>query len=136
MFALGKRKEYNSKRSMAKILLIEDEKILAKMYKDKFEEAGYKTDLAFSAEEAFECLKAEKPDLILLDILLPRKNGVEFLKEFKEITGTSQIPVVGLSNYDDPETKKKTFELGIKEYLIKTQYTPQELLEKIKKYLE
>ncbi len=121
---------------MAKILLIEDEKILSGMYKDKFEEAGYETDLVFSAEDALEYLETKKPDLILLDMLLPRKNGVGFLEELKKITGTSEIPVVGLSNYDDPETKKKAFQLGIREYLIKTRYTPQELLAKIKKYFE
>jgi len=122
---------------MAKtILLIEDEKVLVEMYKDKFEEAGYPTDTAFTAEEALEYLKEKKPDLILLDILLPRTNGIGFLEKLKEIAGASQIPVVGLSNFDDPETKKKAFQLGVKEYLIKTQYTPQELLAEIKKYLE
>lgn len=121
---------------MAKILLIEDEKLLAEMYKDKFEEAGYKVDSVFSAEDALKYLKKKKPDLILLDILLPRKNGIEFLEELKEIAGVSKIPVVGLSNYDDPETKNKAFQLGIKGYLIKTQYTPQQLLARIKKYLE
>jgi len=121
---------------MKKILLIEDEKVLVEMYKDKFEEAGYPTDVAFTAEEALEYLKEKKPDLILLDILLPKENGIGFLGKLKEIAGTSQIPVVGLSNFDDPETKKKAFQLGVKEYLIKTQYTPQELLAKIKKYLE
>jgi len=121
---------------MAKILLIEDERVLAEMYENKFDEAGYETDLVFSAEDALEYLKTKKPDLILLDILLPKENGIGFLGKLKEIAGTSQIPVVGLSNFDDPETKKKAFQLGVKEYLIKTQYTPQELLAKIKKYLE
>lgn len=122
---------------MARILLIEDEKVLAKMYKDKFDKAGYKTDLAFSAEEGIDYLRAEeKPDLILLDILLPRKSGVDFLRELRAMPKISQIQVVGLSNYDDPETKKQTLDLGVKEYLIKTQYTPQELLDKIKKYLD
>ena len=119
-----------------KILLVEDERILAQMYKDKLEEAGFKTDVMFSAEEAFEYLKKEIPDLIILDILLPRQSGVFLLGWLKEIPSVSNIPVVGLSNYDDPETKKKAFELGIKEYLLKTQYTPQELIVKIKKYLE
>ncbi len=119
-----------------KILLVEDERILAKMYEDKLEEAGYKTDVMFSAEDALDYLINEKPDLILLDILLPRKNGVDFLESLKEIPGTSDIPVIGLSNYDDPVTKKKSFDLGIKEYLLKTQYTPKELISEIKKYLD
>ena len=122
---------------MAKnILLVEDERILAQMYKDKFEEAGYPTDVIFSAEEAFDFLKNNKPDLILLDILLPKQNGVALLEALKEMPGISEIPVVALSNYDDPETKKKAFKMGVREYLLKTQYTPQELLSRIKKYLE
>lgn len=119
-----------------RILLVEDERILAQMYKDKFEEAGFETEIIFSAEEALEYLKKEKPDLILLDILLPKKNGVALLESLKEIPGISEIPVVALSNYDDPETKKKAFKVGIREYLLKTQYTPKELLSRIKKYLE
>lgn len=119
---------------MPKILIIEDEVILAEMYKDKFEQEGYITDLVFSSEEAVDYLKEKKPDLILLDILLPRENGIIFLKKLKEIGNASQIPVVAFSNYDDLKTRKEAFELGVKAYLIKTQYTPTELLAEIKKY--
>jgi len=120
---------------MPRILIIEDEKILAEMYQDKFKEAGFEADLAFSSEEAVEYLKKEKPDLILLDILLPRENGIFFLKKIKEIEGVSKIPIVAFSNYDDPKTRKEAFDRGVKAYLIKTQYTPKELLEEIKKFL-
>ena len=92
---------------MPKILIIEDEAILAEMYKDKFEEEGFQTDLVFSSEEAIEYLKEKKPDLILLDILLPRENGIYFLKRLKEILEISKIPVFGISNYDEPKTKWK-----------------------------
>jgi two-component system alkaline phosphatase synthesis response regulator PhoP len=119
---------------MKKILIIEDEKILAELYKDKFEEAGYEVDLVFTSEEAIDYLKKERPDLILLDILLPKENGISFLEKFRETENFSKIPVVTFSNYDDPKTKKEAFELGIKAYLIKTQYTPSQLLEEIKKY--
>ena len=121
---------------MKTILLIEDEKILGGMYVDKFKGVGYETQWVFSTEEALEYLKTNKPDLILLDILLPRKNGIGFLEEFKNTPEFASIPVVGFSNFDDPETKEKAFALGVKDYLIKTNFTPQEVLEKIKKYLE
>lgn len=120
---------------MVKILIIEDEKVLAEMYRDKFESEGFKTKLAFSSEEAVEYLKKEKPDLILLDILLPRENGIIFLKKIKEVENISNIPIIAFSNYDDQRTKKEAFGLGIKDYLIKTQYTPKELVEEVKKYL-
>jgi len=121
---------------MKKILIIEDEKILAEMYKDKFEEAGHQADLVFSSEQALDYLKKEKPDLILLDILLPRENGIYFLKRLKEIEEGSKVPVIAFSNYDEPRTKKEALELGAKAYLIKTQYTPKEIVEEIEKILK
>lgn len=121
---------------MPKILLVEDEKILAEMYKDKFEADGIKTLLAFSAKEALEALEKERPDLILLDILLPRENGISFLKTLRQTKKDLNIPIIAFSNYDDPATKEEAFALGAKEYLIKTEYTPQQIVEKIKRYLK
>lgn len=121
---------------MKKILLIEDEKILVDIYKDKFEQAGFEVVLAFDVQEGLLKAKKEKPDLILLDILLPRENGIFFLQEFKNNQEISSIPVVAFSNYDDPEAKKQAVKLGVKDYLIKTNYTPAELVEKIKEYLK
>jgi len=119
-----------------KILVIEDEKILAEMYKDKFSEAGFEVISAFSAEDALEILPKNKPDLILLDILLPRENGIGFLTKIKKIPDFSSIPVVAFSNYDDIETRIKAFRLGVKDYLIKTSYTPREIIDKVKSYLQ
>jgi two-component system alkaline phosphatase synthesis response regulator PhoP len=121
---------------MKKILIIEDEKILAEMYKEKLEMEGFKVSLAFDVKEGIEMAKKEKPDLILLDILLPVENGVSFLKRQKEDKEISEIPVIAFSNYDDPRTKKEAIEFGVKEYLLKTDYTPTEVIEKIKKYLK
>ena len=121
---------------MKKILLIEDEKVLSEMYSDKFKQAGFEVILAFEAEEGLEITKKEKPDLIVLDILLPRENGTFFLREKQKDSAISKIPVVAFSNYDDPETKKEAFELGVKDYLIKTSYTPQEIVNEIKRYLK
>jgi len=121
---------------MTKILIIEDEKVLAEMYKDKLEESGFEVDLASSAKDALSYLKTEKPDLILLDILLPRENGISLFRKIKETKAAPDIPVVAFSNYDDPLAKKEALELGVKTYLIKTQYTPKELVEEIKKFLK
>ena len=105
------------------------------MYKDKLEEEGFETDLAFSSEEAIDYLKKEKPDLILLDILLPKENGISFLKKMKETGGVSGAIIIAFSNYDEPKTRKEAIALGAKAYLIKTQYTPKELAGEIKKFL-
>jgi DNA-binding response OmpR family regulator len=120
---------------MKKILIIEDEIILAEMYKEKLEKEGFEVFLASEIGEGIEIAKKEKPDLILLDILLSRENGVSFLEKIKK-EEIKDIPIVAFSNYDDPETKKRAFELGVKEYLIKANYTPREIVEKIKNYLK
>lgn len=119
-----------------KILLIEDERILLEMYGEKLSQEGFEMILSVDAEEGFKLAKKEKPDLIILDILLPEKNGTFFLKQQMEDPEIASIPVVALSNYDHPEVRKKALELGAKEYIIKTDFTPQEIVEKIKKYLK
>ena len=120
---------------MAKILIVEDEEILAEMYQDKFTQVGYEVFLAFDSREGIELAKKEKPDLILLDILLPDENGIQFLRRIKEIPEINQIPIIALSNYDEPKIKMEAFSLGVKAYIIKTNYTPTELIEIIKKFL-
>ena len=120
---------------MKKILIVEDEAILAEMYQDKFTQSGYEVSLAFNSEEGLTLAKKERPDLILLDILLPKENGIQFLNWLRKDPEISSMPVVAFSNYDDPETKKEAFQLGVKDYLIKTNYTPQQIVEKIKSYL-
>lgn len=120
---------------MPKILLIEDEEVMAEMYRDQFKASGFDMVLAFTAREGLEKAKKEKPDLILLDILLPTENGISFLNKMRKDPEIAKITVVALSNYDEPKTKKEAFELGAKAYLIKTDFTPKELVEEIKNYL-
>ncbi|MBD3208414.1 MAG: response regulator [Candidatus Nealsonbacteria bacterium] len=119
-----------------KILLIEDERILAEMYEQKFIKAGFDVDLALSAEDGIEMIKKGKPDLILLDILLPEQNGVAFLQWLKDHSKNSSVPIIAFSNYDDPKTMEKAKKLGVKEYLLKANYTPGEIVEKIKSYFK
>lgn len=121
---------------MKKILLIEDEKILAEMYKYRLSRAGFEIILASNVKEGLKLAKEEKPDLILLDILFPEEDGIFFLKQLRKEPGTSQLLVIVFSNYHDPETKKRAFELGAKDYLIKTNYTPKEIVDKIRNCLK
>ncbi len=120
---------------MSKILLIEDEKEMAKMYQDKFIEAGFEMILAFTTKDGLEKVKKEKPDIILLDILLPTENGISFLGKMKKDPEIAHIPVVVLSNYDEPRAKTEAFRFKVKDYLIKTDFTPTSLVEEIRKYL-
>lgn len=137
---MAKKKTSSSKKQSfilkKKILLIEDEKILTDMYKDKFSKAGFKVIIAFDSREGLKLAKEEHPDLIILDILLPRENGIAFLGWLKKDPKISSIPVMVFSNYDDPATKKQAKKLGAKEYLIKANYTPGKIVKKIKGYLK
>lgn len=121
---------------MPKILVVEDEQMLAEMYKDKFEKEGFEIVLAGDGKIGMEVLKKEKPALVLLDILLPNENGIEFLKKQRKNPEVSFIPVIVFSNFDDPETKEETLSLGVKEYLIKSNYSPNEIVEHIRKYVD
>jgi two-component system alkaline phosphatase synthesis response regulator PhoP len=133
---IGYNKITSFQPNMPKILVVEDEKMLAEMYKDKFEKEGFEIVLAGDGKIGMEVLKKEKPALVLLDILLPNENGIEFLKKQRKDPEVSFIPVIVFSNFDDPETKEETLSLGVKEYLIKSNYSPNEIVGRIRKYVD
>ncbi|HNP79404.1 MAG TPA: response regulator transcription factor [Candidatus Pacearchaeota archaeon] len=116
---------------MKKILIIEDEKILSEMYKFKFAKEGYEVVSATDVEGGLKITDTDKPDLIILDVLLPKESGINFLEKYK-----GEAPVIVLSNFDDNETKKKAFSLGAKDYMIKSNFDPKEVLSKIESYLQ
>lgn len=118
------------------ILIVEDEELLAEMYEEVFESEGFYVQAAQSGEEALKVAKKTKPDFILLDILLPKQNGIYFLKQRKNDPEIAQIPVMAFSNFDDPHIRKDALRLGAADYLIKTNYTPQEVVGKVRKYLK
>ncbi|MDP2735342.1 MAG: response regulator [bacterium] len=118
-----------------KILIVEDEEMLATMYADRFVKEGWKVTVAPSRDEGLAAAQKVRPDIVLLDILLFDGHGTEFLRRQKESKAISNIPVLVFSNLDDPQTRKDSLELGALEYLLKTDYTPQRLVEKVRSYL-
>jgi DNA-binding response OmpR family regulator len=125
-----------NKRNKKKILIIEDEKILSEMYRDVFIQAGFEVLSAIESKQGLRLARKENPDLIVLDILLPGKNGISFLEKLKKDDKISSIPVVVFTNYDGTDTKKRAKELGVKDYLIKTSFTPKQFVLKIKSYFK
>lgn len=117
---------------MKKVLVVEDEKILSEMYRFKFSKEGFEVFNAMEVDEALELAKKEIPDLVILDILLPKESGLSFLEKRQKITSLKDVPVIILSNFDDKETKEKAFSLGAKDYLIKSNFDPKEVLERMK----
>jgi DNA-binding response OmpR family regulator len=121
---------------MKKILFIEDESALQKTFRDVLEKEGYQMISALDGESGLRLAKAQKPDLILLDLILPKKDGFEVLKELKSDESTKEIPVIVLTNLEDIESVEKAIELGATTYLVKAQYTLEEVIQKVKKALE
>jgi len=115
-----------------KILLIEDEKILSEMYETRLKREGFEVINTRDAEGGLELIKKEKPDLILLDLLLPGMQGQEALKVLKEDPKTKDIPVIIFSNYDTPEVRKEAEKYGVR-YILKANVTTKDLVELVKK---
>ena len=121
---------------MKKILFIEDESTLPKTFGDILRQEGYEKISALDGEAGLRLAKTEKPDLILLDLILPRIHGFDVLKQLKEGPETKGIPIIVLTNLEGMGDLDKAIELGAKTYLVKAQYTLEEVVEKVKKALE
>ncbi len=120
---------------MKKILLIEDESALQKAFGELLKQEGYETFSALDGESGLRLAKAKKPDLILLDLVLPKLHGFEVLKGLKADPETKDIPVIVLTNLEEAKEVEKAIELGATTYLVKAQYTLEEVVEKVKKAL-
>ncbi len=120
---------------MKKILLIEDEQALQKTVGDRLSQEGYEIISALDGEIGLNLANAKKPDLILLDLILPKIQGLDVLKKLKETKETKEIPVIILTNLEEMEKINKALELGATAYLVKANYSLEELVEKIKNLL-
>jgi DNA-binding response OmpR family regulator len=118
---------------MKKILFIEDESALQKTFGDILSQEGYEMVSALDGEKGVKMAKAEKPDLILLDLILPKLHGFEVLKQLKDGADTKNIPVIVLTNLEGTGDIEKAIELGATAYLVKANYTLEEVITKIKK---
>jgi len=119
-----------------KILLVEDDPFLLDMYSTKFREVGFNIVTAQDGEMGLLKAKEEMPDLILLDIVLPKKDGFEVLKTLKSDSQTSKIPVILLTNLGLDSDVKRGLELGAQSYIIKAHFTPTEVVAKVKEILK
>lgn len=121
---------------MKQILLVEDDPFLIDIYTTRLKEAGFAVVVALDGQEALNKIKKEKPDLVLLDIVLPQIDGWEILREIKSDQNLKDLPVIILSNLGQKEEVEKGVTLGASRYLIKAHYTPSEVVAEIKKILK
>lgn len=118
---------------MKKILIIEDEKVLLDVLQKKLISQGYDVSAAEDGQDGIAKIKEIKPDLILLDIIMPKKDGFEVLAELNQDPEISSIPVIIISNSGQPVEIDKALKLGVKDYLIKTEFDPDEVVNKVMK---
>lgn len=118
-----------------KILIIEDDNFVAEVYSTKLLEMEHAVTVARNGEEGLEAIGKETPDLILLDIIMPVMGGIEMLEELKKNAEWKKIPVILLTNVGEKESIQKVQNLGVQDYLIKSHFTPAEVIEKIEAVL-
>lgn len=118
------------------VLIVEDDVFLLNIYKTKFEFEGFKVSTAENGEVGFKEAKKKSPDLILLDILMPKMDGFTFLAEMKKEKIIQNIPVILLTNLGQKDDVQKGLELGAKDYIIKAHFKPSEVVDKVRKVLK
>lgn len=118
------------------VLIVEDDKFLRELIARKLLQEGYSVLEAIDGEEGLKKTKEEKPDLVLLDLILPGIDGFEVLARVKADSATSKIPVIILSNLGQKEDTERGFAGGAVDYLVKAHLTPGEIIEKIKSILK
>jgi DNA-binding response OmpR family regulator len=121
---------------MAKVMIVDDDPLMVRMYQKKLTNDGYDVMTAGDGMEALEKLESQKPDLILLDIMMPKLNGLDTLKKIKADSKTKDIPVIMLTNVGaSDEDADRGLELGAVAYLVKAGNRPADVVSKIKEVL-
>ena len=118
-----------------KIVLVEDDEILSKVLYIELGDSGFEVMQAFDGEAGLELVRSQKPDLVLLDLILPKKHGFEVLAELKKSPDTSGIPILILTMLGSDEDIKKGLQLGADDYIVKSQHAVAEIVEKVKSFL-
>lgn len=121
---------------MKKILVAEDDKFLSSAYRVKLTKAGFEVQMAFDGNEALTALQNFTPDIILLDLIMPSKDGFTVLAEIKANEAWKNIPVIVASNLGQKEDIEKSRQLGAIDFIVKSDLSLEGVIEKINKILE
>jgi DNA-binding response OmpR family regulator len=127
---------YNMSDKKIKVLLVEDEPMIVEMYKLRLEEEGYEVLTTDKGTEAIKLAETEKPNLILLDIILPEVDGFSVLQTIKAQASTKKIPVLMLTNLGQESDQEKGSQYGAEGYFVKAQHTPADIVNEIKKFIK
>jgi DNA-binding response OmpR family regulator len=118
------------------ILLVEDDPFLSSLLRNRLQKENFIVLLAKDGDEAWKIMRTTMPDLILLDIILPKKPGFELMEELRNDPQYSNLPIIVISNLGQPEDVRKAQEMRVLEYFVKAKTSIDELVEKIKNFLQ
>lgn len=124
------------KNMKKKIALVEDDKILSDILSDGLKEAGFEVLRAFDGEEGLKLVEKEKPDLVLLNILMPKMDGLTVARRLKSNAQTMDIPIIILTVLEKGEPVAKTLESGVCDYLVKSKFKVEEIVAKVKEKIK
>lgn len=120
---------------MAKILIVEDDPLISRMYQKIFNFEGYDVEMAADGEEGWEKIKTVHPTLVLLDIMMPKMNGLQVLEKMKLDPATKAIPVVMLTNLAGVQDAETALSKGAIKYIVKSEHEPQEITNMVKEIM-
>lgn len=119
-----------------KILLVEDDDFVGRAYKDGLLHAGFDVEMATDGNEALKKAKSTYPDLIILDLVMPLKNGFEVLEELRKDQAFKNVPIFIVSNLGQDTDVEKAMQLGATDYLVKNQFSMKQVVERVQKQLK
>jgi len=120
---------------MPKVLIVEDDPLISRMYQKIFTFEQFEVEVAANGEEALEKVVVFKPELVLLDVMMPKMNGLQVLEKLKENDQTKAIPVVMLTNLAGQQDAETALAKGAVKYIIKSEYEPRQVVEMVKEVL-
>jgi CheY-like chemotaxis protein len=120
---------------MAKVLIVEDDPLISRMYQKIFTFEKFDVDVAANGEEALSKVTVFNPELILLDVMMPKMNGLQVLEKLKTLDATKAIPVVMLTNLAGQQDAETAIAKGAVKYIIKSEYEPKQVVEMVKEVL-
>ncbi len=120
---------------MAKVLVVEDDPLISRLYEEMFTSQNYEVQVAHDGEEGFEKAKSFLPTIILLDVMMPKMNGVQTLEKLKAEATTQKIPVIMLTNLSGDQDSQTALKLGAVKYIVKSNYNPKQIIDMVKEII-
>lgn len=136
VFLFDHKEKYSKNKKRQIICVVDDDEAVLVMYKEKLQREGYEVLIAQNSKEGFEQIKNNEIDLIMVDLVMPAKDGFSLIKRIKKNQHFQDIPIIALANHDEHEDRETICEMGVIYYLVKPEYTPSEMANVVKSILE